>query len=212
MEFERIYKESVRVLEKKECDYAVCGGVAAMLYRSEPRFTADIDFLVSGPKSLVEFATKTIESFGLQANVLRMAELARSPTMHKKTSPIAVIVGRDATDKNAPGLDFLMPVQGWTKNALERAKDNIISLHDVKAPFLTAEDLLLSKFTALTGAGRRREKDWSDILSIVQSGRKLDMAYLSGEIDNLKLSIPLELERELPKALAVTFKRIRTSS
>ena len=212
MEFERIYKKSIQLLEKESCEYAVCGGVAAMLYRHEPRFTADIDFLISGPHSLVDFATDTIEAFGLKANVLRMSELTNSPMMHKKTSPIAVVVGRSERDKNATGLDFLMPVQGWSKNALTRAKDNIISLHNVSAPFLTAEDVLLAKFSALTGVGKRREKDWSDVVSIVQSGRELDLGYLGGEIDHLKLSIPMELERELPKAVAVALKRNRTQS
>jgi hypothetical protein len=103
----------------------------------------------------------------------------------------------------------LFPIQSWTTNALRRAKYNIIKLHDMEAPFLTPEDMLLAKFSAYSLSGGRRTKDWDDIKSILNSARRFDMGYLTAEVSRLKLTIVSSLEKQLPKELALTFKRTR---
>lgn len=211
MDFERMYEKTVELLHREKCEFAICGGVAAMVYRQEVRFTGDIDILLSAPSSPGDLAKRIIEDFRLTAQVVRQSQLIRAPAMNKKQSPIAVIIGRHPTDKNAPGLDFLLPIFPWATAALSRAQHNVLVVHGVNAPFLTAEDVLLAKFTALdSDSGTRRERDWGDITSILGSGRTIDFAYVAGELDRLKLSIPRDLEKALPHPLSIAFKRIRT--
>lgn len=210
MDFEQLFSRTISQLEKVEsCLYAVCGGIAAMVYRPDTRFTGDIDFaLDAGPKS-VTIATGLLEDLGLKANAIRIAQLSQKPSMSKKSSPIAVIVGRHSTDKTAPGVDFLMPVLPWIQKALKRAQDNVLKLGKIEAPFITAEDVILAKLPALETV-KRRGKDWDDIQSIISSGRALDLSYLAGEIEAQQILVPREIERELPKALSVVFKRLRS--
>ena len=208
MKLETLFKEAVEQLQKEGCQFAVCGGIAAIIYRPDIRVTGDIDFLISAPQRAVQIATRIIEHFGLTPSPLRLSQLTHAPLMNKKTSPIAVIVGRSETDKAAPGLDFLMPVWPWSKGALERAQDNVISLGETKAPFLTAEDVIIAK---LYSAGSpRRAKDWDDIQSIFSSERTLDIDYLAKEISNQKIFIPKHLEKELPKSLMIMMRRNRS--
>jgi hypothetical protein len=204
---EELYKFAVARLESEKVPFAVCGGVAAMLYRVEIRVTGDIDFLIS-PDDL-SLPSKIIEAAGLTPNPLKLGQLTMAPRANKKQTPLAVVVGRSPTNKLAPGLDFLLPVQAWTKKALVRAQSNCIQLHDISSPFITAEDVILAKFTALQDSGGRRIKDWDDVQSIFASGRELDLAYLAAELESLKLRLPKEYEKELPKAIAVTMKRLR---
>lgn len=210
MKLEQLYTATVKLLRETGHEFAVCGGVAAMVYRAEIRYTGDIDFLIDAESSGVEIASTIITGFGLKPFPMRSAELSMAPMSNKKQSPVEVVIGRNEADKAAIGIDFLFPIQPWTKNALRRAKMNLITLHGTEAPFVTSEDIILAKLTAIGRSGGRREKDWSDVESIVASGRPLDFPYLAAEISRLNLHIPKHLEKQLPKELATTLKRIRT--
>jgi hypothetical protein len=206
---EEVFRVSVKTLRDSGHDFAVCGGVAAMIYRTEIRYTGDVDFLLDAGSQGIEIAEKLVESLGLKAQRLRSAQLCLRPGINKKHSPIEVIAGRRENDKTAVGVDVLFPIQSWTTNALRRAKYNIIKLHDIEAPFLTPEDMLLAKFSAYSLSGGRRTKDWDDIKSILNSDRRFDIGYLTAELSRLKLTIVSSLEKQLPKELALTFKRTR---
>jgi hypothetical protein len=208
VDYEELFKQAVKRLRNEECEFAVCGGLAAIIYRPDVRFTGDIDILLSAPKNTVDLALAIIEDFGLIPTELTAAQLSMTPSMHKRSSPAAVIIGRAAEGKKEPGLDFLMPVLPWAKNALARAKKNNITFAGYDAPFITAEDVVLAKIPALSKS-ERRGKDWDDIASILNSGRKLDYGYLTAEIERLGLIIPRHLEKELPKPIAVVMNRLR---
>ena len=58
-------KRTIELLKPWEGYYAVCGGIAACLYRESPRFTGDIDIaLINSPdksaKSIAEYGVKEL--------------------------------------------------------------------------------------------------------------------------------------------------------
>ncbi len=211
MKLETLFRKCIESVREEGAEFAVCGGLAAQMYRAETRVTVDIDILISAKGREVEIATRVIESFGLSPTPLRTFQLSSAPASHKRSSPIEVIVGRNKADKTAFGLDFLLPRQGWTENALRRAQVNTLQIDGVGAPFVTAEDMLLAKFTSAMLGGTRRLKDLDDIISMMDSRRSFDLAYVAAEIDRLKLSTPPDIEKLLPKALSIPLKRNRLS-
>lgn len=206
LSIEDIFRKTVKSLEKQNCEYAVCGGIAALIYRREIRYTGDIDILLRADRK--EIATDLISSLGLKAEMFTLAQLSLSPQINKRSSPLAVIVGRSAADSKAFGLDFLTDAFPWASTALARAKFNILSFVDYQAPFITAEDVILAKIPAVDFSARG-SKDWDDILSILGSTRNLDLSYLASQFEKLKYCLPKHLEAQLPKALAVINKRAR---
>jgi hypothetical protein len=209
VKIEKLLKFCLSRLEKREIDFAICGGLAAQVYRDELRLTADIDFLLSKGKDRGELADEIIISTGLTPYHLKVAQLSPRAGMNKKRSPLAVVVGRDPADKNALGLDFLLPIMPWAPKALERAKNNIISFLGVSAPIITAEDVLLSKINVLSD-GKERPKDIDDITSILRKNNQLDLAYLAAEIEIAHYTLLPHQEKLLPDALRIPIKRNRT--
>lgn len=105
--------------EENSFAYAVAGGLSANLYRSEIRFTNDIDIVIA--LEGVEPAEELILSLGLKANPIKLASLSDFPAMGKKNSPTAIIVG-EATEKANPNLDLILPTLPWVIIGIERAQ------------------------------------------------------------------------------------------
>ena len=210
MKLQKLLEKACRRLEKETKAYALCGGLAANLYRPEPRFTGDIDFVISTGGGELSFAKSFIKDFGLSPRPIRLGELSRSPMMGKKSTPYVVVIGRDPEDDTKPGLDFLLPANKWVPKALKRASEHRISYGFAEVPVLSVEDVLLAKIFAVKDS--RRAKDVDDVESIFAGSEELDLKYLCAELDRHRLSLPRDLEKNAPKAIAVASKRIRLAN
>ncbi|MCB0322512.1 MAG: nucleotidyl transferase AbiEii/AbiGii toxin family protein [Bdellovibrionales bacterium] len=207
MDLSRLFEESFFRLEKENIPFALCGGYAANLYRSEPRVTGDIDYLISAGDRELELARTIIQEFGLEPRALRLGELTRAPMMSKRSTPYVVVIGRDPKDDEAPGLDILLSTNKWAPAALERAQHHQISVDFGEVPAITREDVLIAKAFAVQNSSR--PKDLDDLESIFSSALKLDLEYLCGQLDTHKLFLPREIEKLAPTAARVASKRNR---
>ena len=205
---ELLLKETSLRLEKSATRYALCGGLAANLYRDQPRFTGDLDFVFSSDGNEFEFAVSFITNIGLTPFPKRLGELSKSRMMGKKSTPYLMVLGRNTSDKTKPGLDLLLPANPWADNAMTRAQDHRMQFEFAAVPTLTVEDVILAKLFALQDSHRAKDSD--DLDSIFRSNSNLDSGYLCAELDRHQLSLPRELEGGAPKAVALASKRNRS--
>lgn len=207
MTLTELFLSAVRELRLLECKFAVGGGFAADLYRSEIRGTGDIDFLFLTNGSEKEKGKALLNQLDLNGREATLFDLKRLPGMNKKSADVFILVGRKGKEKE--GVDLLLPPFPWFQNAIERAQVNLFDFgHGIGVvPTLTAEDVILAKLDA----GRLKDKD--DINSIFaayadpDSKVELDLNYLIAEMSRLKLRLPDEVIREAPKALRVFAKK-----
>ena len=205
-----LLRKTVTLLQGSECDFALAGGLAADLYRSEPRVTKDVDILILGQTlaDTQKLAAQTIEKMGLHPGFARSSDLSRAPSFNKKQSPIVMVIGRSKDDPYESGLDFLLPRMPWVSNAIERAQWHKIQVGSVKIPVITIEDLIIAKTFALMD-NPSRNKDIDDLQSIFQSKNELDELYLVAAFEKHELTLLRELEALCPKTLRRASKRNR---
>ncbi len=151
MSLKTLFKSAVEELNSNGISFAVAGGFAADLYRHEPRLTMDIDLAVQVTGQAAKTATGIVEAIGLQAGVIRSADLAGGPMFaikNKSTRP-CIIVGRNPDQSKLEGVDLLLPEMPWVEQAVDRAQDNLIDFGFGAVPTLTLEDVIISKLYAL---------------------------------------------------------------
>jgi len=100
-------------------EFAVAGGLAASLYRDQPRLTDDVDLAVAFSVPVVKLEA-ILTKLELSPTRVSEAQLKGGPKhlVKGKLSPIAILVGR-AKDKI--GIDLLLPNLSWVETALKRA-------------------------------------------------------------------------------------------
>jgi len=202
MSLERLFRDAVAALRDRDIVFAVAGGLAADLYRREPRLTMDVDLVILTKSSGKQVAVSVIESLGLQAGVAREADLAGGPLFaicRQSTRP-CMVVGRREGDASGEGVDILLPAIPWATDAVRRAQENRVDFGFGAVPVLTTEDVVLSKLFALRAA-RLRAKDLDDLQSIYEAGGDVDIAYLSGQMRRFSITIPPEAEPFLVETL-----------
>ena len=79
MSLDELFQAAVRVLRGRNVPFAVAGGFAADLYRREPRLTMDVDFVILTESHGAQAAVSVVEALGLQAGIVRKADLAGGP-------------------------------------------------------------------------------------------------------------------------------------
>ena len=196
-----LFIAAVKELRALECEYAVGGGFAADLYRSQVRGTGDVDFLFLTNGSEKEKGNELLKKLDLEGKEATLFDLKRIPGMNKKSADVFILIGRKAKQKE--GVDLLLPPFPWFSNAIKRSQSNLFDFgHGMgRVPTLTVEDVILAKLFAA------RLKDKDDINSIFEahadpeSNVKLDLNYLIEQIQKLDLSIPTENLSDAPKAL-----------
>lgn len=203
MSLKRLFSDAVIELKKREIPFALAGGLAADLYRSEPRVTMDIDLAIATDtgRDAGKIAADIMESLDLKAGVLRQADLAGGPLFaikRKSTAPV-MLVGRSRNKPDHPGLDLLLPALPWTGRAISRAVTNMVDFGFGDVPALRVEDVILSKLYALQNPDLRA-KDLDDLQSIHAGNTKPDLAYISGQIRALKIVVPLKTKSLIPRA------------
>lgn len=142
-------------------DHALCGGLAANLYREEVRATADVDlYLVIGAAPLVEL-TRSFEEAGWRAHPSwRRAEQLR--------------LERD----DLPRVDCLIAGTDFERQAVRNAVGIRIAGRDMKV--LTPEDLIVLKLVA------GRSRDYEAVAAVVNArGGDLDVRYVGRKLEGL---------------------------
>lgn len=147
------------VLTGADIPHALCGGLAANLYREEVRATVDVDVAVAiAPARVVDLVERleetgwTVEPYWHQGEQLRL------------------------TRKNLPRVDCILATTDYERHAIEQAVPARIEGRQVKV--LTAEDLIVYKLIA----GRAR--DYEAVAAIINTrGERLDTDYISGWLE-----------------------------
>lgn len=210
MSLESLFKDAVHQLSLREVPYAVAGGLAASLYRQEPRMTMDVDLVIMAASESTKTAVSILESIGLETGIARQADLAGGPlfAIRRRNTAACMVVGRSADKSHDWGIDILLPAMPWAKDAVRRAQDNLVDFGFGSVPTLTLEDMILAKLHALTGGVR--PKDLDDLQSIyAANGDEVDTAYLAAQMKRFTLVVPPTAEPFLPSSLLDMSRDIR---
>jgi hypothetical protein len=205
MSLEALFRSAVCELRSRGIVFAVAGGLAADLYRDEPRLTMDVDFAIL--TETAETAISVIESLGLQAGLAREADLAGGPPFAirlKNTNP-CIVVGRPAGGPGAPGIDILLPAIPWTADAVQRAQANAVDFGFGPVPALTLEDVVVATLHALQ-AVPMRAKDLDDLQSIFRVDHRFDTPYLAGRLQRFRIVLPRDAKPFLPDWVCRLFR------
>lgn len=202
MSLKALFKSAVHELQKREIPFAVAGGFAADLYRDEPRLTMDVDLVILADKNAVSTASEIVEALGLNAGILRSADLAGGPlfAIKRKSTKPCMIVGRKKGAAGGEGLDILLPEIPWVEQAVLRAQSNLVDFGFGAVPAITVEDVIIAKLYALQAAALRA-KDLDDIQSIFAAEQDFNLPYISGQMQHLKLAVPVKAKPFIPDAL-----------
>lgn len=176
-------KRAAQILSRYPSQWAICGGVAASLYRESARFTDDIDFAVVDSEALtaLDLARKVIGELGYK-------EYKGFIPDENNQQIFGLLCARDSADDRFVGLDFLLPAQCWVSDAVNYAQANIIDYGFDKLPTITPESLIVSKIIALN-SNPERLQDIDDINEIVRVAR-LDMKFIQNQLQSYRIKIP----------------------
>jgi hypothetical protein len=193
MQLFQALKQAVSILQKHHGCWAVCGGVAASIYRDIPRFTGDIDIAIveHGEIPARDLAEQIISALGYTP----MAGWVTDQYGNLLT-PQALVLGRESGGGTYVGIDFLLPVLPWVDPAVRRAQANLVDYGFARVPTLCIEDLIISKLFALQGTPSRI-LDLDDVLSMVRATPTVDRSYLKEGCAKYALAIPPELQKLL---------------
>jgi hypothetical protein len=208
MQFDKLLRRAVEELQRRQVPFAIAGGLAAGVYRPEPRLTNDIDISILAGD--VRLGRELVESLGLSAGVVRQADLAGGPlfAIRKRNTEPCMIVGRRAGESGQPGVDLLLPAIPWVPDAVRRAQNNRIDYGFGAIPTITIEDVIVAKLAALK-ASPTRWKDLDDLTSIFSARSELDLVYLTGQMRRFDLVLPDALRAAAPGLLAQTSREIQ---
>jgi hypothetical protein len=201
-------RSASRALRTVNCRYAVAGGIAANLYRSEPRLTQDVDLLLLAEpaEESEEVASQFLRKLGFEVGRARVADLVTAPMMGKKTTPVVLLVGRGKGKKEEGGVDILLPKMAWVPSAVERAQHHQVNFGFGKLPTITIEDFILAKVFAIRD-NPSRFKDLDDLQSVFGLKPELDLVYLAEAFVRFHLTLPRELKRIAPKGLRTAVRK-----
>lgn len=178
-------KRVTELLRPYHGQWAICGGVAASIYRNTPRFTDDIDIaLVDSPEiAAVDLGLQIMQSLGYEPLKGFVPDV-----MNHKQQMFGLIAGREGNDQRFIGIDLLLPVQFWVQQAVALAQKNMIDFGFARLPTITPESLVIAKIVALSGAPERYQ-DLDDISEIVRS-LQVDRDSIVLELQRHQLPIP----------------------
>lgn len=191
-------KKTVATLSGMSCQFCLVGGHAASLYRSQERFTRDVDFALVGiPKSQSRsVAESAIKALGMKP-VVGIIPLGRN----ERKRPTACMITCEPAAKELAGLvDILLPEVPWVPAAVERAQSNMIDLGFAMVPVITPEDLILAKCLSASNAPDRFQ-DLDDIKQLFKDVKDLDTDYMRRRFAELSLAIPEAVLPFAPQSL-----------
>jgi hypothetical protein len=152
------------VLGRHHVKYAVIGGMAAG-FRSQPRFTKDLDFLLQVPQLALPAVLEELVRLGFSVDV---------PTAIREWTQEHMTV----LCYHGIRIDWLKPVIPAYQHVLDRATEEAWLDHAIRV--VSAEGLILLKLTAF------RLQDQLDIENLVAAQREhLDVAWIQTEWQSL---------------------------
>ena len=191
-----------RISNQFDCTYALCGGLTASLYREKVRTTSDVDIAIVGPDPL-KIAKEILAKLKLKTS------LGMIYSGERKIDITALVIGQYDEDDYENTIDIFLPVLPWVEKAVARAQSHKIDFGFAEIPTIPVEDLLLAKAFALEFEPNRYQ-DLDDISSIFKNKKnEFQLDYLVGEFKNYSLSLPIELDSQLPARLAQICKENR---
>ncbi len=147
-------------LRQHRVDYALIGGLAAG-YRSQARFTKDVDFLLQIPQVTLPGVLETLENHGFQLDQLA--------TIREWTEHHMVVLSYHGIQ-----VDWLKAVIPAYQHILDRATEE--SWLGQRVRVASAEGLILMKLMAA------RTQDWLDIENLVAAAQAgLDLDWIRNE-------------------------------
>jgi len=182
-------KLAIELLKPWQGYYAVCGGIAACLYRELSRYTSDIDIaIIDSPKeSAREIADFVLQKLGYEPKVGYVTD------QHGRLiEKAALIIGRDPNQEKYVGVDILLPVMPWIQEAVQRAQLNKLNYGFAEVATIIPEDLIVAKLYAYQGTPDRKY-DLDDILSIYSHTKEINNSLLDELIQKHMLKLPQQL-------------------
>jgi predicted nucleotidyltransferase len=152
------------ILDAAGVRHALCGGLAANLYREEVRATTDVDLAVTIRPAVLIDLVRTFTDHGWSAQPYwRAGEQLR------------------LTRRDLPRVDCLVATTDYERAAIDRSTTATIEGHEIRV--LTAEDLIVFKLVA----GRAR--DYEAVAAIINARReRLDIDYIQGWLEQFGIT------------------------
>lgn len=187
-----VLKNAVKAFEKSDCLYCLIGGHAASLYRTQERFTRDVDFalIANNPSDSGKLARKIIKDLGMQPVV---GFIPPTPQEGDRRS-VCMVTSKPPSNGQKGIIDILLPVLPWIENAVRRAQHNKMDLGFARVPVITPEDLIIAKCYALRNSPDRFQ-DLDDLKEIFQSVKSLRKNYIKEELSKHNLAIPEQITK-----------------
>ena len=152
-------------LESLGVTYAIGGSVAAMMY-SEPRFTIDVDLMVSAPLQQLNQLVREVESWQVYITPFEAIVETNLPG----GMPFNIIDGTIGTKADL----YIAQNSGLDASAMARRRKLVWDRETGTAAwFLSPEDVILYKLSYYRQGGEVAQKHPTDI------ARMLDLTYLS---------------------------------
>jgi hypothetical protein len=173
-------------LVKEQFQFAICGGVAASIYRRTPRFTNDLDLAVVVPGAQGADLERNLAIEFLQRLGYKTSLGWFPGATHTDARVIFAVIGK--TQGFVPSIDLLLPSLAWVRDAVLRAQDNLIDYGFAKLATIKPEDLIISKAYVLS-IDPARPDDRRDISEILSNDVIADQDYLQQALKRLQISI-----------------------
>jgi len=156
-------KQAHEILETSGISHALIGGIAANLYRRQPRATQDVDFAVRA--SAVEFArlTESFREAGWKADVR---------DQKRETLRLAHV--------DLPRVDLLVAGTDFEESAIRRAVK--LTIDDTEMTIVTPEDLIVYKL--LAGRGH----DYEAVGAVLEALGEVDEGYVRGWLEQFGMA------------------------
>ncbi len=156
----RAMSEAVAAMERHKVPYALIGGWATS-YRSQPRFTRDIDFLVKVKRIVLPALLEDLRSHGFELDTLATI---REWNQHHMVS----------LSYHGIPIDWLGPLVPAYMHVLDRATDEVLFEQSIR--IASTDGLILLKLLAFRG------QDQVDIENLVAANREsLDLDWIKAE-------------------------------
>ena len=193
-----VLKRAVAALSELPCKFCLVGGHAASLYRSQERFTRDVDFaLICSPKARSrDVAESAIRALGMKP-MLGTISVGKG---ERERSSVCMITSEPRDGEVTGILDILLPDVPWVQEAVERAQSNLIDLGFAMVPVVTPEDLIVAKCLSVRNAPDRFQ-DLDDLKQLFTDVKDLDCDYLRRRLHELSLTIPAAIRPFAPTSL-----------
>ena len=161
----------IATLEALGVSYAIGGSVAAMMY-SAPRFTIDVDLMVSAPLDQLSRLVQAVQSWQVYVTPFE----AIVETHLSSRMPFNIIDGTIGTKADL----YIAKNTGLDASAMARRQRLVWDRETgAEAWFLSPEDVILYKLSYYRQGGEVAQKHPTDIANMLDViGSQLDLAYI----------------------------------